>query len=391
MAGTDLVIPVLKEISTIGIAASQKTLLAMTAREFFGKLLREEPAMIDMTLKAIQVSNNGAEEHSPSGPCEVGTAGQSNVELLDAYSRAVISVVDAVGPAVVSIGAVTRTKKSSEPEANGSGVIFAPDGYVLTNDHVVQGAKQLFVSLTNGTTHEAVVVGTDPATDLAVIRADSANLPFATLGESASLRVGQLVIAMGNPFGFQSTVSTGVVSALGRSLRSRAGRLIENIIQHTAPLNPGNSGGPLVDSRGRVVGLNTAIILGAQGIGFSIPSDTAKWVVSQLLTLGRVRRGSLGVAAQQRPLSRRSERFFNLSQASVVEVLSVNRGGPAAQGGMRKGDLIVALNGTVMTNVDLLQKFLADWPIGKPVNVSVLRVQERLEINVTPAEAGARE
>jgi S1-C subfamily serine protease len=321
----------------------------------------------------------------------VGTAGQSNVELLDAYSRAVISVVDAVGPAVVSISAVTRTKKSSEPEANGSGVIFAPDGYVLTNDHVVQGAKQLFVSLTNGTTHEAVVVGTDPATDLAVIRADSANLPFATLGESASLRVGQLVIAMGNPFGFQSTVSTGVVSALGRSLRSRAGRLIENIIQHTAPLNPGNSGGPLVDSRGRVVGLNTAIILGAQGIGFSIPSDTAQWVVSQLLTLGRVRRGSLGIAAQQRPLSRRSARFFNLSQASVVEVLSVNRGGPAAQGGMRKGDLIVAVNGTEMTNVDLLQKFLADWPIGKPVNVSVLRVQERLEIDVTPVEAGARE
>jgi S1-C subfamily serine protease len=321
----------------------------------------------------------------------VGTAGQSDVELLDAYSRAVMSVVDAVGPAVVSIGAATRTKKSSEPEANGSGVIFAPDGYVLTNDHVVQGAKQLYVSLTNGTTHEAVVVGTDPATDLAVIRADSANLPFATLGESASLRVGQLVIAMGNPFGFQSTVSTGVVSALGRSLRSRAGRLIENIIQHTAPLNPGNSGGPLVDSRGRVVGLNTAIILGAQGIGFSIPSDTAKWVVSQLLTLGRVRRGSLGIAAQQRPLSRRSARFFNLSQASVVEVLSVNRGGPAAQGGMRKGDLIVAVNGAEMTNVDLLQKFLADWPIGKPVNVSVLRVQERIEIDVTPAEAGARE
>jgi S1-C subfamily serine protease len=302
-----------------------------------------------------------------------------------------MAVVDAVGPAVVSIAAATRTKKTAESEANGSGVIFAPDGYVLTNDHVVQGAKRLLVSLTNGTTHEAVVVGTDPATDLAIIRADSANLPFATLGESAALRVGQLVIAMGNPFGFQSTVSTGVVSALGRSLRSREGRLIENIIQHTAPLNPGNSGGPLVDSRGRVVGLNTAIILGAQGIGFSIPSDTAKWVVSQLLTLGRVRRGSLGIAAQQRPLSRRSARFFNLSQATVVEVLSVTRGGPAAQGGMRKGDLIVALNGAEMTNVDLLQKFLADWPIGKPVDVSVLRVQERIELDVTPAEAGARE
>jgi S1-C subfamily serine protease len=339
----------------------------------------------------LQVDPKGAGEQKTAVPCEVGAAGQANVELLDAYSRAVMSVVDAVGPAVVSIAAATRSKKNAETEASGSGVIFAPDGYVLTNDHVVQGAKQLFVSLTNGTTHEAVMVGTDPATDLAVIRADSANLPFATLGESASLRVGQLVIAMGNPFGFQSTVSTGVVSALGRALRSREGRLIENIIQHTAPLNPGSSGGPLVDSRGRVVGLNTAIILGAQGIGFSIPSDTAKWVVSQLLTLGRVRRGSLGIAAQQRPLSRRVARFFNLSQATVIEVLSVNRGSPAAQGGLRKGDLIVALNGAEMKNVDLLQKFLADWPIGKPVTASVLRVQERLEISVTPAETAARE
>jgi len=349
--------------------------------------------MSDVTQRTLQLIRNGIGGQDSPGAREVGTAGQSSVELLDAYSRAVMSVVDGIGPAVVSIAAATRSKKNVEPEkdAAGSGVIFAPDGYILTNDHVVQGAKQLFVSLTNGTTHEAAMVGTDPATDLAVIRADAANLPFATLGESASLRVGQLVIAIGNPFGFQSTVSTGVVSALGRALRSREGRLIENIIQHTAPLNPGNSGGPLVDSRCRVVGMNTAIILGAQGIGFSIPSDTAKWVVSQLLTLGRVRRGSLGIAAQQRPLSRRAARSFNLSQASVVEVLSVTRGGPAAQGGMRKGDLIIALNGADITNVDLLQKFLADWPIGKPVTVSVLRVQERLEIGITPAEAGARE
>jgi S1-C subfamily serine protease len=347
--------------------------------------------MKDLTSGTLQVDHDGADEHTAAGPCQAGEAGQSSVELLDAYSRAVMSVVDAVGPAVVSIAAATRTKKSAEPEANGSGVIFAPDGYILTNDHVVQGAKKLEVSLTDGTTHEAVMVGTDPATDLAVIRADSANLPFAALGDSASLRVGQLVIAMGNPFGFQSTVSTGVVSALGRSLRSKEGRLIENIIQHTAPLNPGSSGGPLVDSRGRVVGLNTAIILGAQGIGFSIPSHTAQWVVSQLLTLGRVRRGSLGISAQQRPLSRRSARYFKLSQETVVEVLSVNRGGPAAQGGMKKGDLIVALNKTEIANVDLLQKFLADWPIGKLVNVSVLRVQERLELGVTPGEAGARE
>ncbi len=348
--------------------------------------------MDDVTQRTLRVINNAGGEQNPPGPCEVGAAEKSDVELLDAYSRAVITVVEAVGPAVVSISTGTRSK-NGEPEAAGagSGVIIAPDGYVLTNDHVVHGSKSLAVSLTNGTTHAAVMVGTDPATDLAVIRADSANLPFATLGESAPLRVGQLVIAIGNPFGFQSTVSTGVVSALGRALRSREGRLIENIIQHTAPLNPGNSGGPLVDSRGRIVGLNTAIIMGAQGIGFSIPSDTAKWVVSQLLTLGRVRRGYLGIAAQQRPLSRRTARFFNLTQAFAVEVLSVTRGGPAAQGGIRKGDLIVAMNGTDITTVDLLQKFLADWAIGKPVKVSVLRVQERLEIDVTPSEAGAHE
>jgi S1-C subfamily serine protease len=345
--------------------------------------------MDEITQRTLNVINNTAGEQNLPGPCEVGTAGKSDIELLDAYSRAVITVVDAVGPAIVSISTGTRSKNSElEAVGSGSGVIIAPDGYVLTNDHVVHGSKSLVVSLTNGTTHEATIVGTDPATDLAIIRADGANLPFATLGESASLRVGQLVIAIGNPFGFQSTVSTGVVSALSRALRSREGRLIENVIQHTAPLNPGNSGGPLVDSRGRIVGLNTAIIMGAQGIGFSIPVDTAKWVVSQLLTLGRVRRGYLGVAAQQRPLSRRTARYFNLTQTSVVEVLSVTRGGPAAQGGIRKGDLIVSMNGTEITTVDMLQKVLADSPIGKLVKVSLLRVQERIEIDVTPSDAG---
>jgi len=348
--------------------------------------------MEDVVQRTLNVINNVTGEQNSPAPCEVSTAEKSNVELLDAYSRAVIIVVEAVGPAVVSISTGTRSK-DTVPEAGGagSGVIIAPDGYILTNDHVVYGSKSLAVSLTNGTTLAAALVGTDPATDLAVIRADGANLPFATLGVSASLRVGQLVIAIGNPFGFQSTVTTGVVSALGRALRSREGRLIENIIQHTAPLNPGNSGGPLVDSRGRIVGLNTAIIMGAQGIGFSIPSDTAKWVVSQLITLGKVRRGFLGIAAQQRPLSRRTARYFNLTRASAVEVLSVTHGGPAAQGGIRKGDLIVAMNGTDITTVDLLQKFLADWPIGRLVKVSVLRVQERLEIDVTPSEAGAHE
>ncbi len=337
------------------------------------------------------INDRPQEQNSPD-PCEVNAAQKSNIELLDAYSRAVTTVVDAIGPAVVSISTGTRQESAgSEAGGEGSGVIFTPDGYVLTNDHVVHGSTKLTVSLTDGTSLAASVIGTDPATDLAVIRAYTANLPFAAFGESASLRVGQLVIAIGNPFGFQSTVSTGVVSALGRALRSRGGRLIENIIQHTAPLNPGNSGGPLVDSRGRIVGLNTAIIMGAQGIGFAIPSDTAKWVVSQLITLGRVRRGHMGITAQQRPISRKTARFFDLMQTSAVEVLSVTRTGPAAKGGIRRGDLIVAINGTGMTTVDQLSKFLADWPIGQPVKVSVLRLQERLEIDVTPSEAEANE
>ncbi len=218
---------------------------------------------------------------SGSGRCEVNRD-VTDVELLDAYSRAVITVVDTVGPAVVSIavGKPTPTEGGEQVGA-GSGVVIAPDGYILTNQHVVHGAKRLTVLFTSGQQAEATLVGEDPATDLAVIRAHGSGLPYASLGDSDALRAGQLVIAIGNPLGFQSTVSTGVVSALGRALRSRQGRLIESIIQHTAPLNPGNSGGPLVDSRGRVVGINTAIIALAQGIGFAIPANTARWVVSQ--------------------------------------------------------------------------------------------------------------
>jgi S1-C subfamily serine protease len=347
--------------------------------------------MDDLTQKTLQLINDTKGGQGAESRCEVKAEEKSNVELLDAYSRAVIAVAEAVGPAVVSI-AGSKPSRGDEPEpaGAGSGVIIAPDGYVLTNDHVIRDAKQVSVSLTNGATLPATIVGTDPATDLAVVRAESSNLPFATLGDSASLRVGQLVIAIGNPFGFQSTVSTGVVSALGRALRSRDGRLIENIIQHTAPLNPGNSGGPLVDSRGRIAGINTAIIMGAQGIGFSIPSDTAKWVVSQFLTHGRVRRGHLGIAAQQRPLSRRMVRFHNLKQEFAVEVLSVAPNSPASQGGIRKGDLIVTIDSTEVSNVDRLHRFLSEWPIGRPVKITILRGQERLEIEVTPSEAGAR-
>jgi len=322
------------------------------------------------------------------GRCEVGDTEKSDVELLDAYSNPVITVGDAVGPAVTSIS-VEKQMRGTELEqlGAGSGVVIAPDGYILTNDHVVHNAKHLTVTLTNGTTLGATVVGTDPATDLAVIRADGANLPYATLGNSASLRVGQLVIAIGNPFGFQSTVSTGVVSALGRSLRSQQGRLIENIVQHTAPLNPGNSGGPLVDSRGRIVGINTAIIMIAQGIGFAISSDTAKWVVSQLLVHGRVRRGYLGIAARQRPVSRRLLRFHGLKGDMAVEVVSVASDSPAERGGVQTGDLIVAIGGQAVSSVDDLHRFLSEGLIGELVNLSLVRGKEKLEVKVAPIEA----
>lgn len=326
----------------------------------------------------------GEERQNSQGRCEVSEAEKSDVELLDAYSRAVIKVVDSVGPAVCSIS--VGRERSPEQIGAGSGVFIAPDGYILTNDHVVHNARQLAVTITNGTTHTATLVGADPATDLAVIRAEGSNLPYATLGDSAALRAGQLVIAIGNPFGFQSTVSTGVVSALGRALRSQEGRLIENIIQHTAPLNPGNSGGPLVDSRGRIVGINTAIIMMAQGIGFAIPSNTAQWVVSQLLTHGKVRRGYLGIVGHQRPLPRRLVRLHNLAGESAVEVVSVAPDGPALLGGLRVGDLIVSVNGHEVASVDHIHRFLADWSIGKPVKITVVRGQERLEIEVTPAE-----
>jgi S1-C subfamily serine protease len=319
--------------------------------------------------------------------CEVSAEGRQDVELLDAYSRAVITVVDSVGPAVVGIS--VKPEGQAGRAGSGSGVIITPDGYILTNDHVVHNAKHLTVTLRDGTSLDAALVGADPPTDLALIRAGGSTLPYASIGDSSALRVGQLVIAIGNPFGFQSTVSTGVVSALGRALRSADGRLIENIIQHTAPLNPGNSGGPLVDSRGRIVGVNTAIIAVAQGIGFSIPSDTAKWVVPQLLTLGRVRRGHLGITAQQRPLARRLVRFFGLDAEFGVEVMSVGPQSPASRGGIREGDIIVAIDGHKTASVDQIHRFLADWPVANSLTLTIIRGQDRMEIQVVPVEAAS--
>lgn len=323
-----------------------------------------------------------------AGNSAIDPVESSDLELLDAYSRAVINVVDGVGPAVVSvmIGGSARGRKL-EMTGAGSGVIFTPDGYILTNSHVVHEASRLEVMMTDGRQFGATLVGEDPSTDLAVIRIDAFGLPYASFGDSRSLRVGQLVIAIGNPLGFQSTVSTGVVSALGRSLRGVSGRLIEEIIQTDVPLNPGNSGGPLVDSRGRVIGVNTAIIRMAQGISFSVPIDTAKWVIPQLLRHGRVRRGLLAIGGQQRPLDRRLTRALHLNQSHAVEVISVEPGGPGARAGLREGDLILSINERIVMSVDDLHRFLAEWPIGNRATLAVLRGIERQRLEVVPAEA----
>ena len=307
-------------------------------------------------------------------------------ELLDAYSDAVVSVVDAVGPSVVSIGVSAR---GEHPRAGGagSGVVISSDGYVLTNSHVVHEATALEISLTDGRRFGASLVGEDPATDLAIVHADAPALPAARLGQSARLRVGQLVIAIGNPFGFQSTVSAGVVSALGRSLRSTTGRLIDGIIQTDVALNPGNSGGPLVDSRGRVVGVNTAVFAMAQGIGFAVPIDTATTVVPQLLARGRVVRAYRGFGGQSRPVDRRLVRALGLPYERAVEIVSVEAGTPAAGSGLRGGDLVVAIDDHPVQTVDDVHRVLGAEAIGREMRIRLVRDGRRLEVRVVPAEA----
>ncbi len=318
---------------------------------------------------------------------------QRDEELLDAYSRAVISVVEKVGPAVVSVevkwpGRARRWGGASQgAEGAGSGLIVAPDGFVLTNAHVVEQASTITVNLTEGTSVPAQVVGHDAATDLAVLRADSSGLPAATLGDSDALRVGQLVIAIGNPLGFQSTVSTGVISALGRSLRGQSGYLIENVIQTDVALNPGNSGGPLVDSRGRVIGLNTAIISMAQGLSFAIPVNTAKWVMGELFSHGHVRRGYLGLAGQSKPIGRRLQRYLELPRPTAVEVMSVVKNGPAHRAGLRVDDRIIAMNGQSVGSIDDLHRLLTGHPAGTEFTLTILRGGERLTLGVIAGEA----
>ncbi len=298
----------------------------------------------------------------------------SDVDLLDSYSRAVISVVESVGPAVVGVSGV------------GTGMLITPDGYALTNSHVVSAVKAYELTLRDGSSLKAELVGKDPHTDLAVLRASGAGLPHARLGDSSRLQVGQLVVAIGHPFGFQSTVTTGVVSAVGRTMRAQSGRTIENIIQTDAALNPGNSGGPLVDTRGQVVGINTAIIAMAQGICFAVPSNTAQRVVSVLIRDGRVVRSYLGITGETWPIHRRVNRYYHLEQDSGVRIAHVDPNGPAQHAGLKKEDVLVSLATHTIKDVDDLQHFLTDWPVGIPAEAQVLRGTELLKQTIIPVE-----
>jgi S1-C subfamily serine protease len=320
-------------------------------------------------------------------------AAPEDAALLDAYSRAVIDVVEAVSPAVVRLDVRPSDNAQHEPRhaGSGSGVIVAPDGLVLTNSHVVGGASRIRVTTADGQNLTAHVVGDDPDTDLALVRINEAvTLPFAPLGDSRRLKRGQLVIAIGNPLGFESTVTAGVVSALGRSLRARTGRLIDDLIQTDAALNPGNSGGPLVSSHGEVVGINTAIISGAQGICFAIAANTAKFVLGELIRHGRVRRGYIGISAAQTRLPRRLRREADVAQESAVVVSAVEASSPAGRAGILAGDVLLALDAQAVTGADDLVRLLTAEKIGRPVEIDLMREGARRKLSLTPEERRRR-
>ncbi|MER3400572.1 MAG: serine protease [Thermoflexus sp.] len=305
-------------------------------------------------------------------------------EPLDVYSQTVIRIVEQVGPAVVSIQPARARRRRPVFEPMGSGFFITPDGYLLTNSHVTRHIRQPEITLIDGRTFPARLVGEDPVTDLAVLRVEHAGpFPAARLGNSARLRLGQLVVAIGNPLGFQFTVSAGIVSGLGRALQGPGGRVIEDIIQTDAALNPGNSGGPLVDSRGEVVGVCVATILGAENIAFAIPSHTAQWVAALLIKEGRVRRSYLGLLVQLRPLALGGE-----GQPAVgLEILEVEPRGPAARGGLREGDILVRIGGQSVRSLGELHRFLAHWPPGRPLQIHALRQNQIHTFTVIPEEA----
>lgn len=314
-------------------------------------------------------------------------------EALDAYSRAVVGAVERVGPAVVhlEVSGVTvpgrRRGAPNEASGTGSGFFFTPDGFLLTNSHVVSGAREVRATFVDGGTYVAYPVGNDPSTDLAVLKVDHAVPAFAALGDSSRIRQGQLVVAIGNPLGFQATVTAGVVSALGRTMRSQSGRLIDGVIQTDAALNPGNSGGPLVNARAEVVGVNTAIIAGAQGICFAIPANTAEFVASRLIRDGRVRRSYIGVVGQTIALTRRHAQRFHLAAQGGALVTDVTPSSPAEGAGLRPRDIIIAIDGGVVGSVDDLQRQLTEDLIGRDAELTILRGGVQQTLRVRPAES----
>jgi S1-C subfamily serine protease len=326
---------------------------------------------------------------------ETGTlrAPDSEDAALDAYSRAVIQAAEKVSPSVVYIEVQQKptgresSRSRRERGGSGSGFIFTPDGFILTNSHVIHGASKIEVSLSDGRRCEAELIGDDPDSDLAVIRINAPNLVPAQLGSSQNIRVGQLVIAIGNPYGFQCTVTAGVVSALGRSLRAQSGRLMDDVIQTDAALNPGNSGGPLVNWQGEVIGVNTAMILPAQGICFATSVDTAKFVAGRLIRDGHVSRSFIGLAGQNVPLPRRVVRFYNLSVESGVLVVSFESDSPAAVGGIHEGDVIIEFDGHRVAGIDDLHRYLTEDVVGRETKIEVLRGTERVVLTVKPREA----
>ena len=323
-----------------------------------------------------------------------GRPRMDDAALLDAYSVAVIEAAEKISPSVVNIDiqhkagdpARNRSHGPNPLRGSGSGFIFTPDGFILTNSHVIHRADRIDVALSDGRRYPARLIGNDPDTDLAVIRIDSPNLSAAQFGDSNGIRVGQLAVAVGNPYGFQCTVTAGVVSAMGRSLRSNSGRLIDDVIQTDAALNPGNSGGPLVSSRGEVIGVNTAIILPAQGICFAIAVNTAKFVAARLIRDGRVRRSFLGVAGQNVTIPRSVARRLNMATASGVLVLSAEKDSPAQKAGLLEGDVIIAMDGEVIKGVDDLHTHLTDEKIGVETALTVLRRFAKITVPVVPAE-----
>jgi S1-C subfamily serine protease len=338
-------------------------------------------------------------------PVEAGAgfrSGPSDESLLDAYSNAVISAAERVSPAVAHIVVSSQSESSREARqksgdnaparppqrgGSGSGFLFTPDGFILTNSHVVHGAERAEVTLPDGRRFAAQPIGDDPDTDLAVIRIQGTDLHPAALGDSKDVRVGQLAIAIGNPYGFECSVTAGVVSALGRSLRSRSGRLIDNIIQTDAALNPGNSGGPLVNSRGEVIGVNTAVILPAQGLCFAIAANTARFVAARLIRDGRIRRGYLGLGGQNVPLARRVVRFHGLPIPTGILVISVESGSPAEIAGVREGDLVVEFSGQPTESVDSLHRLLTESQVGVRSEITVLRGPAKETFAVVPRES----